>query len=236
VPPESALPQGRSGVVVVDLSRSIGVKPERMLLRALQRLDSPDGRLGLVIFSDTAYELLPPGTPGSELRPIERFFRPLPGRKTNGGEPVFPVTPWDESFRGGTQISTGIQAGWDALKRDGIRNGALLLVSDLATEPDDIQHVADLGIAMHRANVQVRILGLNPKPGDKALFARIFGGDTFVPEAQPVGVAGLAHRIRARLTAPLPWALVGAALGLLAALAANELLCGRLVLPARRTA
>ena len=233
MPPESALPQGRSGVVVVDVSRSIGVSPERTLLRALKRLDSPDGRLGLVLFSDIAYELFPPGTPGTELRPIERFFRPLKGRKTSSGDPVFPVTPWDDSFRGGTQISTGIKAAWDALKRDGIRNGAILLVSDLATEPDDIQHVAELGIAMRRAGVEMRILGLAPKPSDKALFGRIFGADSFVDEAPPVGVGGLAHRLRARLTAPLPWALVGAALGLLAALAANELVCGRLALPGR---
>src|SRR5712691_6787625 len=162
VPPESALPQGRSGVVVVDLSRSIGATPEKTLLRALLRLDSPDGRLGLVVFSDIAYELLPPGSPGVELRPMERFFRPIPGRKDESGEPVFPVTPWDESFRGGTRISTGIAAGWNALKREQIRNGAILLVSDLATEPDDIQQVADLGTAMRRENVEVRILGLNP--------------------------------------------------------------------------
>ena len=236
VPPENALPQGRSGVVVVDLSRSIGADPERALVRALKRLDSPDSRLGLVMFSDIAYELLPPGTPGTELRPIERFFEPLRHRKTSSGEPVFPVTPWDDSFRGGTQISTGIQAGWDALKRDGIRGGAILLVSDLATEPDDIQHVADLAIAMRRADVEMRILGLDPKPNDKALFARMFGADSFVPAATPVGVGGLAHRIRARLTAPLPWGLVGAALALLAALAANELVCGRLALPAGRSA
>lgn len=236
VPPENALPQGRSGVVVVDLSRSIGDAPERALVRALKRLDSPDSRLGLVMFSDIAYELFPPGTPGTELRPIERFFQPIPHRKTSSGDPVYPVTPWDDSFRGGTQISTGIQAGWDALKRDGIRNGAILLISDLATEPDDIQHVADLAIAMRRANVDTRILGLDPKPNDKALFAQMFGADSFVTAATPVGVGGLAHRIRARLTAPLPWALVGAALALLGALAVNELACGRLALPAGRSA
>src|SRR4029077_17752835 len=119
VPPESALPQGRSGVVVVDLSRSISANSERTLVRALKRLDSPDGRLGLVVFSDIAYELFPPGTPGTELRPSAPSSEPLPRGKTSAGEPVYPVTPWDDSFRGGTQISTGIKAGWDALKRDG---------------------------------------------------------------------------------------------------------------------
>jgi hypothetical protein len=232
VPAESALPQGRSGVVVVDLSRSIGAEPERLLLRALQRLDSPDGRLGLVVFSDTAYQLLPPGSPGSELKPIEHFFEPT-GRTNSAGEPVFPAAPWDDSFRGGTRISTGLAAGWQALRRERIRNGAILLVSDLATEPDDLQRVADLGVSMERHNVQVRILGLDPKPNDRGLFGRIFGDNAFVSEASPVGVAGFAHRIEARLSAPLPWTLVAAALLLLAVLGANEVLCGRLVLPGR---
>src|SRR3954468_3208233 len=232
VPAESALPQGRSGVVVVDLSRSIGPQPEHLLLDAFRRLDSPDGRLGLVVFSDLAYELLPPGSPGTELKPFERFFEPT-GRVNAEGDPKYLDTPWDETFRGGTEISTGLSAGWDALKRAGIRNGSILLVSDLATEPADVQKVADLGIALERHNVEVRILGLAPKADDRALFARIFGDNVFLAQAQPVGVAGLAHRVETRLTAPLPWALIGAALLLLAALAANELLCGRLVLPAR---
>jgi hypothetical protein len=234
-PTESALPQGRSGVVVVDLSRSIGPKPEALLLDAFRRLDAPDGRLGLVVFSDVAYELLPPGSPGSELKPIERYFEPT-GRVDEDGDAEFPDTPWDESFRGGTRISTGLVTAWEALKRAGIRNGSILLVSDLATEPDDVQKVADLGIAMERHNVEVRILGLAPRADDRALFARIFGDDVFLAQAQPVGVAGLAHRVETRLTAPLPWALIGAALLLLAALAANEMLCGRLVLPARGSA
>src|SRR3954463_12680809 len=59
VPAESALPQGRSGVVVVDLSRSIGPQPEHLLLDAFRRLDSPDGRPGVGVFSAPPSELLP---------------------------------------------------------------------------------------------------------------------------------------------------------------------------------
>jgi hypothetical protein len=80
------------------------------------------------------------------------------------------------------------------------------------------------------------VLPLNPRPSDRALFARIFGDDAFLAEAPPVGVAGLAHRIRASLSEPLPWAFVAVALALLGVLAANELVCGRLTLPAGRTA
>jgi hypothetical protein len=233
-PIENVLPQGRSGVVVLDLSRSIGATPAGEVLKALRRLDSPDQRLGLVVFSDTAYELLPAGSPGTELRPIERFFAPIPGRLRRG-KPVFPVSPWDDSFRGGTRISTGLRVGWEMLRREGIRNGAVLLVSDLATEANDLPNVVALGNSMRGAHVPVRILALGPRPSDRRLFERIFGSDAFVPEAEPLGTGGLLHRAGVALTAPLPWTLVFAALALLGVLAANELLNGRLTLPEAAT-
>jgi hypothetical protein len=228
-PTEGVLPQGRSGVVVLDLSRSIGARPTEEIRKALGRIDSADDRLGLVVFSDTAYELLPPGSPGAELRPIERFFTPVPGTRKSNGDPTFPVSPWDESFRGGTRISTGMRVAWDALRRDGITNGAVLLISDLASEAGDLPSVVALGNAMHAADVPVRILALQPRPADRRLFARIFGAGAFVAEAEPLGEGGgFLHRIRGASSAPLPWALVVAALALLGVLAANELLCGRL--------
>jgi hypothetical protein len=233
-PAETIIPQGRSGVVVLDLSRSIGAGPAQEVRKAIRRLDAPDERLGLVVFSDTGYELLPPGSPGTELQPFERFFVPLPGSAA-GAKAVFPVSPWDESFRGGTRISTGLAAGRRALQRGHIRNGAILLVSDLATEPEDLQNMVSLGIELRRAHVPVRILALAPKQADRELFARIFGADAFVPEASSVGVRGIVDRLRTELTAPLPWHLVLASLALIVLLAANELLCGRLAIPEART-
>ncbi len=227
-PAQSIVPQGRSGVVVLDLSRSIGIGPSREVRKALRRLDSCAERLGLVVFSDTAYELLPPGSPGCELRAIVRFFTPIEGRRDRNGEPVFPENPWTESFRAGTRISTGLWLGWQALKREKIHNGALMLVSDLATEPDDLRGLVPLLIAMRRKHVELKILALNPKPADRTLFERLAGSGAFVQEAQSVGVGGLGRRFEASLTKPLPWALVGASLLLLLALGANELVNGRL--------
>lgn len=230
-PAESIVPQGRSGEIVLDLSRSIGVGPAREARRALERLDSADQRFGLVVFSDTAYPLLAPGSPGVELRPILRFFTPLPGRARNG-DPVFPPSPWDDTFRAGTQISTGIAAGEAALRRAHIRNGALLLVSDLADQSDDLQKLVPLVISLERRHVPIRILALDPSASDRNLFARLVGKDAFVSEAPPLGLGGALHGVRTALTKPLPWALVAASLALLAALGLNELLCGRLDLPA----
>jgi hypothetical protein len=235
-PAQSVIPQGRSGVIVLDLSRSIGSGPARNVRKALERLDSPEQRVGLVVFSDTAYELLPPGSPGNELKAIIRFFTPLRGRVTGQGEPVLPPSPWDESFRAGTQISVGLEAGWQALRREHIRDGALVLISDLATQPDDLRRLVPLLTQMRRKNVPLKILALNPSRMDRTLFARIVGTNAFVEEPPRLGLGGALRGVEAALRKPLPWALMVASFALLFALALNELLCGRLVLPARRAA
>jgi hypothetical protein len=235
-PAQSVIPQGRSGVIVLDLSRSIGFGPARNVRKALERLDSPEQRVGLVVFSDTAYELLPPGSPGNELKPIIRFFTPLRAPVGERREPVLPESPWDESFRAGTQISVGLQVGWRALRREHIRDGALVLISDLATQPDDLRNLVPLLTQMRRKHVPLKILALNPSHMDRTLFARIVGTNAFVEDPPRLGLGGALHGVESALEEPLPWALMAAALALLLALAANELLCGRLVLPARRAA
>lgn len=235
-PAQSVLPQGRSGVIVLDLSRSIGTGPAQAARKALERLDSPDQRVGLVVFSDTAYEMLPPGTPGNELKPVIRFFTPIRGRRTRNGDPLMPPSPWDESFRAGTQISVGLEAGWQALRREHIRDGALLLVSDLATQPDDLRRLVPLLTQMRRKNVPLKIIALNPNRMDRTLFARIVGTSAFVEKPPPLGLGGAVRGVEAALRKPLPWALMAASFALLLALGLNEFLCGRLVLPARRAA
>lgn len=229
-PPQDVLPQGRSGVVVLDLSRSIGAGPAHAVRTALGRLDSPSQRLGLVVFSDTAYELFPPGSPGTELRPILRFFNPVHNAKL-GDRAGLLTSPWDDSFRAGTQISGGLWEGMLALQRAHVRNGTVLLVSDLADEPDDLQKLVPLVIQMQRQHMHLKILALDPTPTDRNLFARLAGENAFVGAPPSLGVGGVLHRVAQRLSKPLPWTLAACALALLVALALNELACGRLELP-----
>jgi hypothetical protein len=231
-PTVALLPAGRSGVAVVDLSGSIGVNREREIGRAFHRVDTAEERLGLVVFSDTGYEMLPPGTPASQLVPIERLFTEAPNQhRFEGDRSPFPATPWDRTFRGGTRISTGLAAGLQALDRAHVKHGALLLVSDLGDDPQDGRPLAAVATEIYRRHIPLRILALHPSPSDRAVFVQLFGANAFVPGVESVATSGVGRRLQASLSAPLPWALILCALLLFTLLAANELYCTRLSVP-----
>ena len=63
-------------VVVLDLSLSIADEDYNRVRGVLRRLIEEDAPIGLVVFSDVPYELLPPGTPASELAPMLRLLIP----------------------------------------------------------------------------------------------------------------------------------------------------------------
>jgi len=237
-PTAALLPAGRAGVAVVDLSGSIGVQRAREIGQAIARVDTAEERLGLVVFSDTAYELLPPGTPATQLAPLARLFTPTSTLHEVGfgdeRSPLLP-TPWDRAFRGGTSIATGLVAGLQALERAHVHKGALLLVSDLDDDPQDAHRLAAIAAELTRHDVPLKILALRPSPSGRALFTQLFGKSAFVSGAQSVASSGVGRRLQATLSAPLPWSLVTTAAFLLALLAANELYCGRLSVPRRRS-
>src|SRR6266508_4032355 len=60
------VPSGTTGMVVLDLSASVY---EASFGPTLRKLAKQGERAGLVVFSDAAYEVLPPGTPARELLP-----------------------------------------------------------------------------------------------------------------------------------------------------------------------
>src|SRR5215213_5983124 len=67
------VPSGSTGMVVLDMSASVY---EGGMEETLQKMSRTGERAGLVVFSDAAYELLPPGTPGRELLPVLRYLKP----------------------------------------------------------------------------------------------------------------------------------------------------------------
>lgn len=219
------LPTGTTGVVVLDLSLSILDDRSGVVRATLQRLVEADARLGLVIFSDVPYELLPPGSPAAELKPVIRLLRPPAGGNV--------VNPWTDAFRAGTRISTALQLARDMLAGDHVKHGSILLVSDLETAPDDVPETARVLRSIQRADIPVRLLAIGPSSDARALFGGILGPKAFTPLVKgPNSSVEVPEPGRT----PLPQLLLLLGALLLAALAAHERFAGRLAVPVRRTA
>ena len=74
-PSDPLLVKGASTIVVVDVSASISWDTYARIASTLDRAPPRSrGKVGLIVFSDTAYQALPPGTPAAELARFERFF------------------------------------------------------------------------------------------------------------------------------------------------------------------
>jgi hypothetical protein len=174
---EGLLPSGTTGVVVVDLSLSIADEDYNALRRALRRLIAEDASIGLVVFSDVAYELLPPGTPASELQPMLRLL--IPPRLGT------PVNPWTQTFRAGTRISRALELARGMLERDNVRAGSILLVSDLETAPDDVPAVARTVDALRRSSIELRVFPLSASSDARVLFEGFLDEEAFAaPEGE----------------------------------------------------
>jgi len=223
--------KGGSGMLILDVSRSIKPEANRAIVDVLERLIASRSRIGVVAFSDIAYVLLPAGTATRELRSIIRFFKP-PAKPRTGLDPN-PPNPWASNFSVVTQISQELNVAHQALIRAGDPHGPLLLVSDLDTAPDDVPRVATTFNAFRNEGVPFRIVALNPRADNLALFRSLAGRGAF---ADPItrtgrGTAG------AEGTTPgeLPWTLIAVAALVLVALAVNEHWAGRLPLPRTQT-
>ena len=145
--------------------------------RALRRLIAEDASIGLVVFSDVAYELLPPGTPASEMRPMLRLL--IPPRLGT------PVNPWTQTFRAGTRISAALELARGMLERDDVKAGSILLVSDLETAPDDVPAVASTVDALRRSSIELRVFALAPSNDARVIFEGFLDEGAFAaPETE----------------------------------------------------
>jgi hypothetical protein len=221
--PPGLIPNDSTGVVVVDLSLSIEDEDYRAVRTAFTRLIEDDASIGLVVFSDVPYELLPPGTPASELRPMLRLLVP----------PKLgpPVNPWSITFRAGTHVSSALRMARDMLRRDGIEKGSILLVSDLETAPDDVPSLSRIVDEIRRSPIELRAYALAPSSDARLIFGGLLqtGAFTLAPgsseEAEPVETA-----------IPVPRSLLLLGALLFAALAAYERFASRLTLTGGREA
>lgn len=212
---QAFLPTDANGIVVLDLSASISGDTHQRIRSTLLRLASSDGRYGLVVFSDTAYEALPPGTAASELRRVARYFDTPQGQLSER-------TPWSVSFSGGTRISTGLELARTIVERDRLERPALLLVSDLDDDTGDVARMRRTLDEFEAMGTEVRVVALNPAPEDERLFARLLG------EPNAVAQATLDAPVEASAEATVPWTLLALVLVVALALAAHELWRSRL--------
>lgn len=210
------VPSGTTGVLVLDLSASVF---EGALDQTVAKLSKTDERTGLVVFSDSAYELLPPGSPSGELVPLLRYFRARP-------DATLPPNPW-EDFRGGTRISEGLRAAREALLRENVSKGSIVLVSDLEILPDEIARVSEILALIRREGIQLRIVPLFPSAEKRALIEQLVGSDTFLAEPNAEAEAVQTQNERSLVDA-VPWTFVLASGLLVLLLATNERLLSRL--------
>lgn len=229
----SVLPHRSSTVLVLDQSKSVYLSGYQEIAGLLDAFAKADAPVGLIVFSDTAYEMLPPGSHGSELRPLIRYYVPTKGgAKSLPSGPTFIRSPWDRSFSAGTKISGALQLGERLLKREHVGRGTLLLISDLDTADTDLPAFArTLNELRSSPTVDLRILALHPDPGPRRFVERIMGKGPFISGS---GFASRHVNPTQRFAAASPVWLVVPALLLIAALAANELLCNRIELAPRR--
>jgi hypothetical protein len=206
--------------VVLDVSGSVGESASDFAGRVLARIGHGGGRVGLVLFSDSAEEALPPGTPATQLLPFARSFTPPKKR----GEPLAyrqlsETNPWHPSFSGGTRISAGLATAGAALRRERM-HGTALLISDLGDAPSDLRKLREELLRLDRTGTGLKILPLpNAFSIDVKWFRRLAGPEGF---AHPLPAAVRPAPVK-RGPAAFPLALAGVAVLLALVLAAHEL-------------
>lgn len=227
--PAAAPARGSAGVIALDVSSSVADRGRNRIARALGEAIESGRRHGLVLFSDVAYEALPPGTPAEELRPFQRYFQPLTEPPPAGSEIVAPGTinflrtPWSNAFSGGTSISAALRLARRMLVRDDVAQPKVTLISDLADDDSDVTALVQTIDGYLRDRIAVKLVPIGATAANRRFFARLLRNRR--PLEAPVDSVPPpipeAH-------SETPLALAAAALLLLAVLAANELWCGRL--------
>lgn len=211
------------GIVVLDLSASVENLTLDRMYETLASLSRSGGRYGLVVFSDQAYEALPPGTPASELADYAAFFRKE--TKHGGGDlgpsrvpvVVYPTNPWQNGFSFGTTISAGLDLARSIIQSDHVTSRNVLLVSDLDDNASDLPLVTQSAKALVHGRIALQVLPLNPEKRFLGFFRSLpvvaGGGVVAAPPRRHRGGGGRAF----------PVDLGVAALLLALLLAANEL-------------
>ena len=126
-------------------------------------------------------------------------------------------------------MSTGLIAADQALRRAGVKHGAILIVSDLDDSAADQPLLDAEAIRLRAEHVPVRIVPLFAAAVNKAYFSALFGSHAFV---DPSAFAHGAKKRVQPVAAAMPWALLGLGIVLVLLLAGNERWNARLTVEA----
>jgi hypothetical protein len=204
---------GSSAILVVDISASISTDTYARIAATLDDVQRQGGRAGLVLFSDTAYQALPSGTPVRELAAFRRFFV-IPPQAQPGVAPSPPPSPWTSSFSGGTRISTGLSLALDVVRRQQVEKPLVVLVSDLDDDTGDLESLTSVALAYRHLHIPFEVVGLNPSARDSSLMRRL------IPPGSRIVSAHLPGERRGLARAPTPVSVVALAAVLAVVLAA----------------
>ena len=213
---DSFLESGRSPVIALDLSWSVSYANSKLIEQTLRDFADSGRRLGLVLFSDTAYQALPVGTRSDALRPFLRFF-------SGGGQ-----NPWAATFSAGTRISGALDLAHSMLRQAHVDKGSVVLISDLDDSPNDEVDLARSLVDYQRDSIPIRMIAVNPVPQDAQFFRDALGSGGSVTTLRNVRAIHTGGR-----SFPTTLVLLIAVVVLLLAL--NEHLLGRLVWGRRRS-
>ncbi len=147
------LQPGSDAVVVIDLSGSTRPASKSIARVLLGLTRDPSRHLGLVVFSDTAYEALPPSTPVDGLKGwLDLFAHDRPRNY-----------PWTPSFSSGTVISTGLVLARKMLRRNGDGDPHVVLVSDLVDAAPDLERLETVVTQYEREGIDLKVVAVHRK-------------------------------------------------------------------------
>jgi hypothetical protein len=231
--PFPLLAPGSNGIIVLDLSASVENGTIDKIGAALSQFAASNARFGLVVFSNQAYEALPPNTPAAELATFANFFhriRPNLGpvaamaagvnlrrARSDPGTPEYPTNPWANAFSFGTTISTGLDLARSVILASTVKQPTVYLISDLADGPGDLPLVALAARSYERLGIALNVIGVNPSRSDLRFFENLLSHQGGLVQAKPSPPLTL----KSKRTFPTGLAVAAGLLALL--LAANEL-------------
>jgi hypothetical protein len=227
-PAPAALQGGRGLMIVIDVSSStLGFS--KTIAASLQTLSTdPSQRAGLVLASQSAYMALPPETPSSALAGWARMIRTIDARnhqlavrakldRTPLPDPAPGDYPWVGVFTGGTRLSTGLARALRGLREAGVRDGQIVLVSDLRDAPEDLARVGTILTRMREEGTTLRVVTVGKATRDPKAFADLGGSAFIMSAADAVFAPEHAVAVHSR-PATLPLVVLGVALALVLAL------------------